>query len=529
MNKNMLIIWKSALGVKNKKILLLIIFTLIFSTVPFFNAKADIYIPKICNSNADCPAEVEGHKISCRDHYEAELIPPEYSGIKRCLPPEVDLGGSCYDNLYYGYLCKGPLICFNVVGSNNPSTCVPMRKEGESCNFADSWQCEGSMVCMDEKCVAGKNLGEKCNEFSSPKVYCGKGLSCDDSGTQTCITDEEWGKKYGSGGNGGGGAGGGGTGGDTGGTGSSGGAFNYTPMEKIPGFETETVGNFYTYIQAVYKFGIWAVGIAALLMISIGGFMYITSAGNNTAMGKAKGVIADAVIGLVLALTAYLLLYIINPDLVKIKPLPIIKAKPAVVQPPVGGPPVVPTPETGGDTCAIYSNNNNVINFSTNESVSLPSGCAAYDTAFQSASSSTGVEIKVLKAIAAAESTCGVNLQSNSTPPSCGFMQLQVNTAKQYDANAISCDWLKTHPNESILIAAKYIAANNGITRPKEEIFAGYNAGYGTSLTSDGKKPAFYPSSDCPGAFAYQCCKNPGGLAETQAYIFKCEKYYNGQ
>jgi len=97
-------------------------------------------------------------------------------------------------------------------------------------------------------------------------------------------------------------------------------SFNYTPLEKIPGFETETAsGDFYTYIQAVYKFGIWAVGIAALLMITIGGYMYIVSAGNNSSMEKAKGVITDAVIGLVLALTAYLLLYVINPDLVKIK------------------------------------------------------------------------------------------------------------------------------------------------------------------------------------------------------------------
>lgn len=99
-------------------------------------------------------------------------------------------------------------------------------------------------------------------------------------------------------------------------------AFNYTPMEKIPGFENQTNGDFYTYIALVYKFGIWAVGIAALLMISIGGFMYVTSAGNNSSMEKAKGVITDAIIGLILALTSYLLLYIINPDLVRIVPLP---------------------------------------------------------------------------------------------------------------------------------------------------------------------------------------------------------------
>lgn len=98
-------------------------------------------------------------------------------------------------------------------------------------------------------------------------------------------------------------------------------SFTYTPMEKIPGFDTTSSTNFYDYINNIYKFGIWAIGICALLMIMIGGYMYITSAGNNASMEKAKGVITDAVIGLILALSAYLLLYTINPDLVKMKQL----------------------------------------------------------------------------------------------------------------------------------------------------------------------------------------------------------------
>lgn len=98
-------------------------------------------------------------------------------------------------------------------------------------------------------------------------------------------------------------------------------ATNYIPMEKIPGAESQTTGDFYTYVQGIYKFGIWGVGIAAFMMIIIGGFMYITSAGNNSSMEKAKGVITDAIVGLLLAMLSWLLLYIINPDLVKIKKL----------------------------------------------------------------------------------------------------------------------------------------------------------------------------------------------------------------
>jgi len=92
-------------------------------------------------------------------------------------------------------------------------------------------------------------------------------------------------------------------------------AEQYVPMEKIPGFET---GTFPIFIANLYKFGIGAVGIAALLMITIGGFYYMTAAGNTARLGTAKTLITDAILGLIVALGAWLLLYVINPDLVKI-------------------------------------------------------------------------------------------------------------------------------------------------------------------------------------------------------------------
>ncbi|GBE17078.1 hypothetical protein BMS3Abin15_00914 [bacterium BMS3Abin15] len=91
-------------------------------------------------------------------------------------------------------------------------------------------------------------------------------------------------------------------------------AYDYTPMEKIPGFEDAKY--FPDYISAIYKFGLWAIGIAALLMISVGGFMYFTSAGNTANLEKAKAVIRDAIIGVIAVMVAWLLLYVINPDLI---------------------------------------------------------------------------------------------------------------------------------------------------------------------------------------------------------------------
>lgn len=91
--------------------------------------------------------------------------------------------------------------------------------------------------------------------------------------------------------------------------------YTYRPLEKIPGFETAE--KFPEYLLAITKFAIWVVGIVALFMIIWGGFMYVTSAGNTSRLDTAKRVIFDAFFGLIVALGAWLLLYVINPDLVK--------------------------------------------------------------------------------------------------------------------------------------------------------------------------------------------------------------------
>lgn len=128
--------------------------------------------------------------------------------------------------------------------------------------------------------------------------------------------------------------------------------FNYQLLEKIPGKEGVGGNDLSEYIKAIYSTALVIVVLSAVLMASIGGFMYLTSAGNNAAMTTAKGVIFDAVIGLVIALAAWLLLNVINPDLVnvKIKSLSVISA-PGV--PPTGPPPAPGT----GTGCGGYSTN----------------------------------------------------------------------------------------------------------------------------------------------------------------------------
>jgi len=76
--------------------------------------------------------------------------------------------------------------------------------------------------------------------------------------------------------------------------------------------------NLTQYIKYLYMFGLSMVGIAALLALVIGGFMYM---GTETVVQKdqAKKIINGALSGLVLGLAAYLILYTINPDLINFK------------------------------------------------------------------------------------------------------------------------------------------------------------------------------------------------------------------
>lgn len=88
-------------------------------------------------------------------------------------------------------------------------------------------------------------------------------------------------------------------------------------LENIPGQNSVGGSNLIGYLNNLYKFGISITGILAVFMIALGAFSYIiTSAGNTSKMMNAKEMINNALIGLVIVLTAYLFLYVINPDLV---------------------------------------------------------------------------------------------------------------------------------------------------------------------------------------------------------------------
>lgn len=87
-------------------------------------------------------------------------------------------------------------------------------------------------------------------------------------------------------------------------------------MEKIPG--QEQTSDLVEYLNSIYTFGIAISAILALFMVTLGGFRYIiSSAGNASKAGDAKDMIFSAIYGLILALVAWLILFVINPDLIE--------------------------------------------------------------------------------------------------------------------------------------------------------------------------------------------------------------------
>jgi hypothetical protein len=95
----------------------------------------------------------------------------------------------------------------------------------------------------------------------------------------------------------------------------------YELLESVPGIDGAEAGStlsFPKYMNGLYKFVLGAILIAALLMLTIGGFTYVASAGNKSLSGTAKKIITDALFGLIVAYLGWLLFHTINPDLLNI-------------------------------------------------------------------------------------------------------------------------------------------------------------------------------------------------------------------
>ena len=90
---------------------------------------------------------------------------------------------------------------------------------------------------------------------------------------------------------------------------------------NVPIGDTKSVDDLGEYIRIFYEFFVTSAGVLAAAMMVIGGYKWITAAGNPSIISGAKEMVISAVTGLVLALTSFLLLTAINPNITSLAPL----------------------------------------------------------------------------------------------------------------------------------------------------------------------------------------------------------------
>lgn len=97
-------------------------------------------------------------------------------------------------------------------------------------------------------------------------------------------------------------------------------ATKYNLIEPLPGIPS--VLDFPDFISRFVPFLLAFAALAAFVQIVFGGILRATSGGNPTAISDANDRIQKAILGLILALAAFLILYTINPDLVSLRFFP---------------------------------------------------------------------------------------------------------------------------------------------------------------------------------------------------------------
>ena len=100
-----------------------------------------------------------------------------------------------------------------------------------------------------------------------------------------------------------------------------------TPVETEDGVQLCEINWIGTYIAGIYRYGISLAAVLAVVMVMVGGFVWLSSAGSPDRIKTAKSIIGSAFAGLLLALFAFVILNTINPRLVSLDPLQIQSIK----------------------------------------------------------------------------------------------------------------------------------------------------------------------------------------------------------
>ncbi|HAT68253.1 MAG: hypothetical protein A2481_03790 [Candidatus Yonathbacteria bacterium RIFOXYC2_FULL_47_9] len=150
-------------------------------------------------------------------------------------------------------------------------------------------------------------------------------------------------------------------------------AQEYTPLASLPigpGGSEPATWTLSTYLSGAIKLLVASAGALAVVMLVIGGTQYVAAGINPSAKGDAKERIGNALIGLILVLTSYLILNSIDPKLVQFNlTLPPVAAVPMVIY--------TPPSTSGGGTTTTGAGCTSCVTLSSSIPQKAPgSGCA---------------------------------------------------------------------------------------------------------------------------------------------------------
>ncbi len=75
------------------------------------------------------------------------------------------------------------------------------------------------------------------------------------------------------------------------------------------------------YLKAIFNYSIIAIAILAVVVMMIGGLLWLSSGGNSSTISTGKELVKNGILGTIFAICSYLLLFIINPDLTIFQPV----------------------------------------------------------------------------------------------------------------------------------------------------------------------------------------------------------------
>jgi len=75
------------------------------------------------------------------------------------------------------------------------------------------------------------------------------------------------------------------------------------------------------YIKALYKYSVTIISLLAVVVMMIGGVLWLTAGGNKERISSGMNFIKGGVMGIIIALSSYAILFILNPNLVILSPI----------------------------------------------------------------------------------------------------------------------------------------------------------------------------------------------------------------